>query len=311
MKIAVIGTGGVGGYFGGRLAMAGNDVTFVARGAHLEAILKNGLTVKSINGDFKVCPAKATSDIGSIGTVDLIMVATKAWQVKETAVQIKEIVGYETIVLPLQNGVLASDELKEVLPATNIIAGLCRIISKIEAPGFINHLAVEPIIVFGECDNSSSTRLKKLETVFMEAGIKSKIAGDIQSELWKKYISICVSGWLGVTRSTYGEIRECEETRKIMFDLFTEVADLARARGVNIEPEFVDKTMSFIDTFPHESTSSLTRDVWEGKPSELEYQNGAVVRLAQEVGLDVSVNRFIYHSLLLMERRARMKIKQK
>lgn len=310
MKIAIIGTGGVGGYFGGRLAMAGNDVTFIALGAHLEAILKNGLTVKSINGDFKVYPAKATSDIGSIGKVDLVIVATKAWQVKETAVQIKEIIGSETIVLPLQNGVLASDELKEVLPATNVIAGLCRIISKIEAPGVINHLAVEPTIVFGECDNSPSVRLKKLDSAFTEAGIKSKIASDIQSELWKKYISICVSGWLGVTRSTYGEIRECEETRKIMFDLFTEVADLARARGVNIEPEFVDKTMSFIDTFPYDSTSSLTRDVWEGKPSELEYQNGAVVRLAQEVGLDVPVNSFIYHSLLLMEKRARMKTNQ-
>ncbi len=311
MKIAIIGTGGVGGYFGGRLAMAGNDVTFIARGAHLEAILKNGLTVKSINGDFKVYPAKATSDIVSIGRVDLVMVATKAWQVKETAVQIKEIIGSETIVLPLQNGVLASDELKEVLPATNVIAGLCRIISKIEAPGIINHLAVEPTIVFGESDNSINQRLEKLNTVFTEAGFKSKIADDIQSELWKKYISICVSGWLGVTRSTYGEIRECEETRKTMFDLFTEVAELARARGVNIEPEFVDKTMSFIDTFPHDSTSSLTRDVWEGKPSELEYQNGAVVRLAQEVGMDVPVNRFIYHSLLLMEKRARMKTKQR
>ena len=305
MKIAVIGTGGVGGYFGGRLAMAGNDVTFVARGTHLEAILNKGLMVKSINGDFTVKPAKATNDIASIGKADLVIVATKAWQVKESAKQIKEIAGPETIVLPLQNGVLSSDELKEVLPHHHVIAGLCRIISKIESPGVITHLAVEPTIVFGECDNSKTPRLQKLDNLFKVAGIKSKVADDIQSDIWKKYISICVSGWLGVTRSTYGEIRECHETRTVMFNLFTEVTDLARARGVNIEPDFVNKTMSFIDSFPYDSTSSLTRDVWEGKPSELEYQNGTVVRLADEVGLDVPVNRFIYNSLLLMEKRAR------
>ncbi len=305
MKIAVLGTGGVGGYFGGRLAMAGNDVTFIARGAHLDAILKNGLTVKSINGDFRVYPANATNDIASMGVVDLVIVATKAWQVREAAIQIKPIVGSKTIVLPLQNGVLASDELKEVFPTGNVIAGLCRIISKIEAPGVISHLAVEPTIVFGECNNSISPRLQLLDDTFKKAFIKSKIADDIQSELWKKYISICVSAWLGVTRSTYGEVRECKETRDIMFSLFNEVADLARTRGVNIEVGFVEKTMSFIDTFPYDSTSSLTRDVWEGKPSELEYQNGTVVRLAEEAGLEVPVNRFIYHSLLLMEKRAR------
>lgn len=305
MKIAIIGTGGVGGYFGGRLAMAGNEVTFVARGNHLEAIQKNGLTVKSIHGDFLVKPVKVTSDIASTDRVDLVIVATKAWQVKEVAGDILKITGPETIVLPLQNGVMASDELKEVLPAHNVIAGLCRIISKMDAPGVINHFAVDPAIVFGECDNTQTERLKQLDAVFRAAGFKSKHAADIHSEIWKKFTSICVSGLLGVTRSTYGEIRECPQTREMMFRLFTEVADLARARGVYIEPDFVDKTMAFIDTFPYDSTSSLTRDVWEGKPSELEYQNGTVVRLAEQAGLDVPVNRFIYHSLLLMEKRAR------
>lgn len=305
MKIAIIGTGGVGGYFGGRLAMAGNDVTFVARGAHLEAIQKNGLTVKSIHGDFLVKPAQAISEIASMGIVDLVIVATKAWQVKEVAGDILKITGPETIVLPLQNGVLASDELKEVLPAQNVIAGLCRIISKIDAPGVINHFAVDPTIVFGECDNSSTERMHQLEALFKAAGIKSKHAEDIQSELWKKFTSICVSGLLGITRSTYGEVRECPETRDMMFRLFNEIVDLAKVLGVNMESDFVQKTMSFIDTFPYDSTSSLTRDVWEGKPSELEYQNGTVVHLAEKAGIEVPVNRFIYHSLLLMEKRAR------
>lgn len=305
MKIAIIGTGGVGGYFGGRLAMAGNDVTFVARGAHLEAIRESGLTVKSIHGDFLVKPAQATSDIASIGKADLVIVATKAWQVKEVVGDILKITGPETIVLPLQNGVLASDELKEVMPAQNVIAGLCRIISKMDAPGVINHFAVDPTIVFGECDNSRTERMKQLDALFKAAGIKSKHADDIQSEIWKKFTSICVSGLLGVTRSTYGEVRECPETREMMFRLFHEVTDLARTLGVKMETDIVEKTMAFIDTFPYDSTSSLTRDVWEGKPSELEYQNGTVVHLAEKAGIEVPVNRFIYHSLLLMEKRAR------
>jgi 2-dehydropantoate 2-reductase len=309
MKIAVIGTGGVGGYFGGRLAMAGHEVTFVARGAHLEAILKNGLNVNSVNGDFKVFPAKATNDITSIGLVDLVIVATKAWQVKDSAIQIKKIVGPETIVLPLQNGVLASDELKEVLPAHNVISGLCRIISKIESPGVIGHVAVEPTISFGECDNSKNPRLQKLNEAFKNAGFKSKIADDIQVETWKKFIFICTSAWLAITKSTYGEIAECPETRAVMFELISEVANLARAKGVNIEADFADKTMAICDALPYDSTSSLTRDVWEGKPTELEYQNGTVVRLANEFGLNVPVNRFIYNSLLLMEKRARKQLK--
>ena len=307
MKILIVGTGGVGGYFGGRLAQAGHDVTFIARGAHKEAMEKDGLKVKSINGDFSVTKVNVTEKIGEAEEPDLIIISVKAWQVKDIARQLTSVIGQNTMVLPLQNGVLASDELKEFLPQKNVLSGLCRIISKIEGPGKINHLAVDPTIVFGECNNSKTDRVYALEKVFNESGFKGRVAKDIQADLWKKFISICVSAWLAVTRSTYGEVREKPETRKVMRDLFDEVALLAHKKGVNIDSDFVDKTMAFIDTFPPESTSSLTRDVWEGKPSELEYQNGSVVKLADEIGLEVLVNRFIYYSLLLMEKRARRK----
>lgn len=307
MKILIVGTGGVGGYFGGRLAQAGHDVTFIARGAHKEAMEKDGLKVKSINGDFSVTKVNVTEKISEAEEPDLIIISVKAWQVKDIARQLTSVIGQNTMVLPLQNGVLASDELKEFLPQKNVLSGLCRIISKIEGPGKINHLAVDPTIVFGECNNSKTDRVYALEKVFNESGFKGRVAKDIQADLWKKFISICVSAWLAVTRSTYGEVREQPETRKVMRDLFDEVALLAHKKGVNIDSDFVDKTMAFIDTFPPESTSSLTRDVWEGKPSELEYQNGSVVKLADEIGLEVPVNRFIYYSLLLMEKRARRK----
>lgn len=308
MRITIIGTGGVGGYFGARMAQAGNDVTFIARGKHLEAMNSQGLQVKSINGDFHLDKVKATSDIEKSGRADLVVLAVKAWQLREVGPLLKSIVDKDTLVLPLQNGVLASDELKAFVPAENVLSGLCRIISYIEAPGVISHVAVEPTIVFGLPDNSQRERLLPLQELFTSSNIKSKLADDIESELWKKYISICVSALLAVTRATYGEVRECEETRSMMHRLFDEVADVGRALGVNIEADFVTKTMGFIDTFPYDSTSSLTRDIWEGKPSELEYQNGTVVRLAEKAGVDVPVNRFIYHSLLLMEKRARKMI---
>jgi 2-dehydropantoate 2-reductase len=305
MKIAIIGTGGVGGFFGAKLAKAGNDVTFLARGKHLKVIEQNGIEVKSIDGNFKVYPAKATNSIKNIGQSDLILVAVKAWQVKELASEIKEIVQDQSIVLPLQNGILAADELAEVIGQKNVIGGLCRIISKIEAPGIINHFGIEPTIVFGELDNAKSDRVLKLKGLFEQAGINSKLSEDIIAELWKKLTAICVSGLLAVTKATYGELRELKETRQLMFELLTEIYNLSQKIGIKIEPEFVLKTMAFADSFPYNSSSSLARDVWEGKPSEIEYQNGTVVRLAEKYGIDVPINRFVYSCILPMERKVR------
>ena len=305
MKIAIIGTGGVGGYFGGKLAKAGYDVTFLARGEHLKAIQQNGLTVKSIKGDFKVDSVKATDRIDTIGLVDLLILGVKAWQVKDISYVLKTIIHKDTVVLPLQNGVLAVDELKESIKKENIIGGLCRIISKIDSPGVINHFGIEPTIVFGELDNSKTERLYKIKTVFDSAGIKAVISDDIIADLWKKFIAICVSGLLAVTKTTYGELRDLKETRQLMIELLSEIYNLSQKIGVKIESDFLDKTVSFIDSFPYDSTSSLARDVWEGKPSEIEYQNGTVVKLALKYGIDIPVNRFVYNCILPMDLKAR------
>lgn len=187
----------------------------------------------------------------------------------------------------------------------NIIGGLCRIISKIDSPGVINHFGIEPTIVFGELDNSKTERLYKIKTVFDSAEIKTVISDDIISDLWKKFIAICVSGLLAVTKTTYGELRELKETRQLMIELLSEIYNLSQKIGVKIESDFLDKTVSFIDSFPYDSTSSLARDVWEGKPSEIEYQNGTVVKLALKYGIDIPVNRFVYNCILPMEIKAR------
>ncbi len=305
MNIAIIGTGGVGGYFGGKLALAGNNVTFLARGRHLEALLSKGLFVKSILGDFHVSNVKATDNIAAIPPVDLVIIAVKAWQVKEVAHSLKPVIRDNTVVLPLQNGVLAADELLEVFGPKPVIGGLCRILSKIESPGVIHHQGVEPIIIFGELNNEKTDRVQKIKELFNTAGINSKIAIDIYAELWKKYIAICVSGLLAVTRSNYGIVRELPETRAMMHDLMFEIYMISKMKGIIIPPDFVERSMAFIDSFPPDSTSSLTRDVWEGKPSEIEYQNGTVVKMGEELGIDTPVNRFIYNCILPLERKAR------
>jgi 2-dehydropantoate 2-reductase len=305
MKIAIIGTGGVGGYFGGKLAKAGYDVTFLARGAHLKALLTHGLKVKSVLGDFQVKNIKATDKIADIQNPDLIILGVKAWQIKEIRNDLKKIIRPGTIILPLQNGVLAADELSEEIDKSNIVGGLCRIISKIESPGIINHLGVTPTIVFGEFNKLISSRTAEIQQCFEKSGIESKVSTDIESELWKKFIAICVSGLLAVTKTTYGEMRELKETRQMMVDLLQEIYLVSQKAGVNIESDFLEKTISFMDSLPYDSTASLMRDVWEGKPSEIEYQNGTVVRLGEKYGVETPINRFVYNCILPGELKVR------
>ena len=305
MKIAVIGAGGVGGYFGARLVKAGNDVTFLARGEHLEALKKNGLFVKSILGDFHADQFVATDIIAEIENPDLVILGVKAWQVEDILADLKKIIHPDSMILPLQNGVTVAEELAEVIDSSCILGGMCRIFSKIESPGVINHFGITPEIIFGELDQEPSSRLRDLKQAFDIAGIESHISPDIQADLWKKFIVICVSGLLAVTHTSYGELREQKETREMMISLLNEIYRVSRAAGINLSSDIVDKTIEFIDTFPYDSVSSLTRDVWEGKPSEIEYQNGTVVRLGEKYGVDTPVNNFIYHCILPGELKAR------
>jgi len=205
----------------------------------------------------------------------------------------------------LQNGVLAFEEISAALGKQRVLGGLCRIMSKIESPGVIIHNGIEPSIIFGEMDNKKSLRTMEILDLFEKSGIHARIAGDIAAELWKKFINICVGGLLAVTRCTYGEARQIKETREMMVTLMEEIYTLSRQTGIHIDHSFVQKTMEFVDAFPFDSTASLTRDVWEGKPSEIEYQNGSVVRLGEKYGIPTPVNRYIYYSILPMEKRAR------
>jgi len=306
MRIIVFGTGGVGGYFGGRLARAGEDVTFIARGEHLRAIRANGLKVDSTEGDFVIYPASATDDVSEVGETDLVMLGVKAWQVPEAARAIKQIVGLKTTVLPLQNGVEAVPQLIDELGAQNVIGGLCRIVSFVVEPGHIRHAGFTPSIIIGELDNQRTDRIVNIEQIFKRAGLELTIAADIQVALWTKFLFIAsFSGVGAMANAPAGVIRSDPKWRTQMLKAMDEIYALAHARGINLPPNSIDTVMASVNALPEDGTSSMQRDIAAGKPSELEAQNGAVVRMAHETGIDVPIHTLIYETLKPLEDKAR------
>lgn len=298
MRIVVFGTGGVGGYFGGRLAQAGEDVTFIARGEHLRAIKANGLKVDSSSGDFLVYPAKATDNVSDVGETDLVFLGVKAWQVPEAARSIKPLIGPMTTVVPMQNGVDAVPQLVAELGSRNVIGGLCRIVSFVVAPGHIRHTGFTPTIIIGELDNQRTERIVRIQQVFKHAGLDTTIAADIQVALWTKFLFIAsFSGVGAVANAPAGVLRSDPKWRGQVRSAMDEIYALAHARGVNLPPDSVEKVMAAVDGLPEDATSSMQRDIAAGKPSELESQNGAVVRMARESGIDVPTHKLIYQTL--------------
>ena len=298
MKIVVFGTGGVGGYFGGRLARAGEDVVFVARGEHLRAIKASGLRVDSTDGDFVIYPASATDEVNEVGEVELVILGVKAWQVPEAARAIKPVVTARTTVLPLQNGVDAVSQLVDELGSESVIGGLCRIVSYVVEPGHIRHAGFEPSIVIGEIDNRHTDRIARIEQVFKHAGLNISIAKDIQVALWTKFLFIAsFSGVGAMANAPAGVIRSDPKWRSQILNAMKEIYELAHARGIKLPPDSIDKVMSAVDGLPEDATSSMQRDIAAGKPSELESQNGAVVRMAHEAGVEVPTHELIYQTL--------------
>jgi 2-dehydropantoate 2-reductase len=307
MRIAVFGAGSVGGYFGGRLAEAGQDVVFISRGDHLKAIQRDGLRVDSTNGDFVVQPARASEDPVAVGPVDAILVCVKAWQVPQAGEALRPMIGAETVVVPLQNGVEAPSQLEAVLGADRVLGGLCRIMSSVVAPGHIRHAGIDPYVAFGRPDKQQSPGAERLREAFSHAkGVRAEIPADIRVAMWRKFLLIAAWGGMGaLTRSPIGLIRTQPETRQMLQQALQEIHAVAVAHRVALPDEAITETLAFIDSLPAQGTASMQRDIIAGRPSELASQNGAVVRLAREAGVEVPVHCFIYQSLLLLEMQAR------
>lgn len=306
MRITVFGTGGVGGYFGGCLAQAGEDVTFIARGDHLRAIKANGLVVDSPDGNFRIYPARATDDVNEVGETDLVILGVKAWQVPEAARAITPLVTSSTLVLPLQNGVDAIPQLVAEFGSGNVIGGLCRIVSFVVEPGHIRHAGFAPSIIIGELDNSRTDRIARIESVFKGAGLNITIASDIQVALWTKFLFIAsFSGVGAVANAPAGVTRSDPKWRAQILSAMEEIYTLAQSRGIKLPSDSVDTVMAAIDDLPEDATSSMQRDIVAGKPSELESQNGAVVRMAHEAGVAAPTHSYIYQTLKPLEQTAR------
>ncbi len=306
MRIAIYGTGGAGGYFGAQLARAGEDVTFIARGEHLQAIRQRGLRIETDAGEILVRSAQATDDPAQVGPVDVVIVGVKTWQLTESAHAMRAMIAPETFVVPLQNGVEAMSQLATVLGANHVLNGLCGTMSRVDSPGHIRSIGETHFIKFGEPDNHPSERARRLQQAFERAGVKAEIPPDIQVALWEKLLLVAGYGGVGaVTRAPVGVIRTLPETRLLIERCMQEVLAVARARQIPLADGSIEKTMAFIDSLVPSGTTSLQRDIAACKPSELDAWNGAVVRLGQESGVPTPLHEFIYHSLLPQEMRAR------
>jgi 2-dehydropantoate 2-reductase len=305
MKIAVMGTGGVGGYYGGLLAQKGHAVTFIARGPHLKAIQANGLQVNSIHGDFLVKPAAATADPASIGPVDVVLFCTKTYQTGEAAHSILPLVGPETSVLSLQNGVDAPERIGAVVGRQHVLGGATWISSAIESPGVIRQVSQFRRVVMGELDGKLSARLLSIHKALAETGITAELSEDILKVLWTKFVFISAASSLGsLTRLPMGDYRSVPETRHMLTGLMQEVAEVARRQGVALDEDVVDQSMAFMDNAAVHIMASMQLDVAAGRRSELESMVGVIGRKGREVGVPTPVADFVYAALLPVDLKA-------
>ncbi|MEW5708234.1 MAG: 2-dehydropantoate 2-reductase [Pseudomonadota bacterium] len=300
MKIAIVGAGGVGGYFGARLAAAGEDVTFIARSAHLEAMQKAGLIVRSALGDLHLKPVRATNDPAAVGPVDLAIIAVKLWSTEEAVESAKPLLGPHTGVVSFQNGVDAVDILIRRLGRTHAMGGVAHIAALIEAPGVIRHNGTLARLTFGELDGTASPRSKAFLEACTRAGIEAHLSGDIQRAIWEKFVFLVgLSGMTSLTRMPIGPIREDPVTRELLRDVMNEVVAVARVKGIDLPPDTVDQQMRFTDGLPPDMVSSMLGDLRRGNRLEVPWLSGAVVRLGREAGVPTPLNRAIYAALKL------------
>ena len=306
VRFAIYGVGGVGGLFGALLIRSGVETGFIARGKHLAAIRKNGLTVSSPSGEMQVSPFLATDEPGRLGGADVVLLCVKAEQVTDAASRIKPLLLPETVVIPLQNGVEAAEQVRSVIPSERVLAGLCGMMSWVAAPGHVRTLGNVGFIKFGEADNRLSERVLRLREVFTAAGIDAEIPADIDVAQWEKFLFIAsLGGVAAVNNEAFGVIRDNPDSRRMLELAMTEIRDLGVARGVRLDDAVVQRTMGFVDELPETATASLQRDIADGKPSELEAWSGAVVRLGRAAGMSTPVHDFIYETLLPKETAAR------
>lgn len=300
MRVAVFGPGGVGGFLAARLAAAGHSVAVVARGAHLQAMRESGLRLISQLGDATVRPEPATDQVAEIGPVDLVVFAVKMTDAEPAASQLAPLLGPQTAVLTVLNGVDSVDLLVRAAGRERVLGGAAYISSHIDAPGIIRHVGTRNDFPIGELDGDLSPRVTGLVEAWRQAGIDAEASPRIVAEIWEKFVALAAgAGVTAVTRATMGEVRDDPEARALVAEAMAETAAVARAAGIPVAADIVDRQMALFAKMPYEMKSSMQVDLERGRPLELPWLSGAVVRRGAELGVPTPVHRFLHAALRL------------
>jgi len=300
MHIAVMAAGAVGGYFGGRLAAAGHEVTFIARGAHLDAIRQNGLKIESTLGNLHLKDAKATSDPKQVGPVDVVLFAVKLWDTETAAEAARPLIGARTQVITLQNGVDSVERLAPILGEEHVAGGSAYIASVIAAPGVIRHTSPFAKMVCGRIDGQPDAQLAAFAAAAQQAGINIKVSDKIDRERWEKFVFlVALSSATGATRMPLGPILADPDTRAFFQALMQEVVAVGRAKGVDLPTDFVADRMKFADAAPPGMKASLLHDLERGNRLEIDWLAGKVAELGRALGVPTPANAAVYAMLKL------------
>ncbi len=298
MKIAVMGTGGVGGYFGARLAAAGETVAFVARGAHLMAMRRSGLRVSSGLGEVHLDPVRASDDAAEIGPVEVVLFAVKLWDTEAAGRACMPLLGDATAVISLQNGVEGEAVLSRLLGARHVLGGVAQIAAVIAEPGVIHHAGSMARIIFGEAGGVPSERARAFLEACQGAGIEATLSDDIEKAIWNKFILLApLAGVTSVTRLSIGAVMADPDTRQLFRDAVGEAVAVGRARGVGLDDDAVDRTLDSARGLPHEMRTSMQQDLARGGRLEVPWLGGAIVRFGAEAGIETPVNRTLVAAL--------------
>jgi 2-dehydropantoate 2-reductase len=300
LRIAIMGSGGVGGYLGARLIQGGADVAFVARGAHLTAMRENGLVIESEHEPICLPKVNATDDPGTIGPVDIVLFTVKLWDTETAARSLVPIVGPGTGIISFQNGVQKDDLLRKLFGADAVMGGIAYMATTIGRPGVIAQTGTMQRMIFGEYDGRRSPRAQALLAAARNGGIDAEISGDVRRAIWEKYVFlVALSGSTTSIRLPLGPIRAHPRTRQFLLDLIREAAAVGRAHGVALPQDFAEQRLAFIDGLPADMTSSMHHDLERGQPLELRWLSGGVVEMGAELGVPTPANRSVYDILVL------------
>jgi 2-dehydropantoate 2-reductase len=294
MRVAVMGSGGLGGYFGALLVRGGTDVSFIARGEHLEVMRRKGLRVEGGADPFHLERVRATDDPAEVGAVDLVMVCVKLWDTEAALEQLRPVVGPDTALVSFQNGVLKDSMLRAAYDESQVVGGVAYVATTVSEPGVITRTGPLQRLVVGEFDGRPTARVEAFHAAALAGGIDVEVSDDIRRAIWEKFVFLVgLSATTTTMRVPIGPVRENPQSRALLLDLMREVVAVGRAHGVPLPADYAEQRLEFADGVSAEMTSSMHHDLERGNRLEVRWLSGGVVELGREVGVETPLNRAV------------------